>query len=800
VASPFLRRRAFIGVLAGLLAGAATATGYATLRRRPEDQHVRLGDFTLAIRSEPWQLRLLGPDGRLLLAEAPDEPLGLRLRSGQVVRARRLASASRADDQSGQSVQLVAETDDPRLSVSVEARLLAPRRVRLSLTPQAGADQVGAMLGSVLATPDERFVGFGERFTGVNQRGRTIDVWAEDRRLAAYGESTYAPLPLLLSSGGYSFLLERFERASFDLAASRPDRWSWEQQASTASILVSYGPGLKDLIAHNLQATGAPPLPPMWAFGVCKTAVGGQVEVLGEARRMRDLNIPVSSIFSFDALDSDSNLGWPTVTFAGRHAGPYADAARYTAELHRLGYKALNYLTADFHLDRPNYAEPASHGFFVKQADGRPYIHKEFQESWLDCSDPDAVEWWGIGWRRALETLGWDGGMLDLGELIPTDAVLADGSTGAQSHNRYPLLYARAAWESASRVRPDGDFALLVRSGASGAQRYQSLQWPGDAVMRWEGPDGLQSLVPAALSFGLSGFPYFQAEVAGYVQVDLDHASERELWFRWLQLATWTCALRDHYGDHAHRPIDAWLDAETLSAWRDAARIHNALVPYVYSVAAEAPRTGLPVMRFRALEAPDDPHAWEDDQSYFLGPLFLVAPVVEPGATSRSVYLPPGQWVDYWTDLVYPGGQAVTVAAPLSGGRAPAFVRAGAILPLAPALAFDTLAPSSSPGVRTYAGDLVVRIMPGPTTPGDFTLYDGTRLAWDGAALSVSANAQPRTIDLRLPDGTAYTRRVDGASARLAPSPQPNLHSQPFLNPDVGRPQPPRPILGGSVG
>jgi alpha-glucosidase (family GH31 glycosyl hydrolase) len=771
VAAPLLRRRAFIGVLGGLLAGAATATGYATLRRRPEDQHVRLGEFTLAVRSEPWQIRLLDPAGQALLVEAPDEPLGVRLISGQVVRARRLASISRAEADPN-TVRLSAETDDPRLSLGIDVQLLAPKRLRLSLTPQSPGDQaelqVQAVLGSVLATQAERFVGFGERFTAVNQRERAVDVWAEDRRLADYGDSTYAPLPLLLSSLGYSFLLEGFERARFDLVATRPDRWSWEQQAGMASILVSYGPGLKDLLAQNLEATGAPPLPPLWAFGVCKTAVGGQVEVLDEARRMRDLHIPVSAIFSYDAVDSDANLGWPTVTFAGRHPGPYPDPAAYTAELHRLGFKALNYLTADFHLDRPNYAEPASHGFFVKQADGRPYIHKDFQESWLDFSDPDAVEWWAIGWRRALDTLGWDGGMLDLGELIPTDALLADGTTGAESHNRYPLLYARAAWESASRVRPNGDFALLVRSAASGAQRYQSLQWPGDAVMRWDGPDGLQSLVPAALSFGLSGFPYFHAEVAGYVQVDLTHESERELWFRWLQLATWTCALRDHYGDWSRQPIDPWLDADTLAAWRDASRIHNTLVPYLYSVAAEAPRTGMPVMRFRALETPDDPRAWQDDQTYFLGPLFLVAPVVEPGATSRTVYLPSGQWVDYWTDAVYAGQQPVMVPAPLNGGHAPAFVRAGSILPLAPASAFDTFAPSSSPGVRTYTGDLTVRIMPGPTTPSEFTLYDGTHLTWDGSALSVSANAQPRTLELRLPDGTSSSQRVDGSSARLA--------------------------------
>lgn len=754
-----LSRRAFIGVLGGVLAGAATTSG-AVFSRPPEDQRINLGELTLLVASDPWRLSLLGPTGDLVWSEAPDEPLGVRLRSGQVLRARRLLSFSRAGDG---AAQLVAETDDPRYPLAVEARGLGPRRFRLVVTPDAPAEGIEAVVGAVLAADDEHFVGFGERFTGVDQRGQTIDTWAEDRRLAGYGSSTYAPLPYLLSSRGHAFLLERFERSVFDLTATRADRWAWEQQAPAASIIVSYGPSLRDLIAQN----PAPPLPPVWAFGVTKTAVGGQADVLAEAQRLRELDIPVTSIFSFDAVDSDANLGWPTVTYSGRHAGPYPDAAEFTADLHRLGFKALNYLTADFHVDRSNYAEPASHGFLVKQADGRPYVHPDFQESWLDFSDPDAVAWWRIGWQRALVDLGWDGGMLDLGELIPPDAVLADGSSGAAAHNRYPLLYARAAWESASSIRPDGDFALLVRSGALGAQQYQSLQWPGDAVMRWEGPDGLQSIIPAALSFGLSGFPYFHAEVAGYVQAGLGPERERELWLRWLQLATWTCALRDHYGDHFSQPIDAWLDAQTLAAWRDAARVHNALVPYLYSVAAEAPRTGLPVMRFRALETPDDPHAWSDDQSYFLGPLILVAPVVEPGATAQSVYLPAGEWADYWTDTVYSGGQAHSVDAPLSGGRAPAFVRAGAILPLAPASGFDTLAPSASPGVRTYSGDLVVRVMPGQTSGSGFSLYDGTRLDWDGGSLSVTANARPRTIELRLPGGASVSQRVDQISTRI---------------------------------
>jgi alpha-glucosidase (family GH31 glycosyl hydrolase) len=267
----------------------------------------------------------------------------------------------------------------------------------------------------------------------------------------------------------------------------------------------------------------------------------------------------------------------------------------------------------------------------------------------------------------------------------------------------------------------------------------------------------------------LSGFPFWHAEVAGYVQADLGHAAERELWLRWLQLATWTSLLRDHLGDHERAPIDVWLDDGTLSAFRVAARTHASLLPYLYSLAVEASQTGLPIMRYLPMEAPDDPRAWLEEQSYFLGPHFLVAPVTEPGQTTRRVYLPRGEWVDYWRGTLYSGGQEVTVPAPLDGGGPPVFARAGALIPLAPD--YDTLVPAKSPSIRTWTGDLIVRVMPsGPTSTGDstFTLYDGTRLRWTGTALEVDANPTPRTIELRPPDGSVVVRQVIGPHTVLS--------------------------------
>jgi alpha-glucosidase (family GH31 glycosyl hydrolase) len=764
-----LTRRTFLAlgaVALGAAAGVAGIAGAATSANPPTDRQVSLGELSLRVRADPWRLSLLDQDQNTLWDEAQDQTIGYRTADGQVHRAHRLASFNLV----GTNVaQMVVETDDPSgATISIEARALTNGAIRLTVIPDVSAN-AASMIGGLTAQQDERFVGFGERFDGVNQRGRTLETWAEDRRVAGYGPSSYAPIPLLLSSRGYGFALERFERSQFDLAASRQDVWTWQQDAPMASVLLTYGPKLKDLVQRNAQLAGTAPLPPPWLFGVWKTSVGGQTAVTAEMQKLRDLSVPVSAVFAYDAVDSDANVGWPIVTFAGRQAGPYPDPRGFTDTLHGLGFKVLNYFTADFHTDRSNYQEPAVHGFLLHRPDGRAYVHPDFNVSWLDYTDPDASVWWAASWRRALNDLGYDGGMLDLGELIPVDASFADGTTGLRTHNRYPLLYAASARNAALQARPDGDFAILMRSGALGAQRFHSGQWNGDAVMRWQGPDGLQSMVPAALSFGLSGFPFWHAEVAGYVQADLTHDQERELWLRWLQLASWTSLLRDHLGDHPHSPIDVWLDEGTVSAFRKAADVHAGLIPYLYSAAAEASQTGVPIMRYLALEVPEDDRAWQEEQSFFLGSAFLVAPVVEAGATTRKVYLPLGEWVDYWRGTIYNGGQEVTVPAPLDGSGPPVFARAGAIIPLA--AAYDTLvAVDPSSGLKTWTGDLVVRVMPtGPNGSGEssFTLYDGTRLDWDGTALRVTNNGTARSIELRTPDGRAVVQQVTGPAATL---------------------------------
>jgi len=72
-------------------------------------------------------------------------------------------------------------------------------------------------------------------------------------------------------------------------------------------------------------------------------------------------------------------------------------------------------------------------------------------------------------------------------------------------------------------------------------------------------------------------------------------------------------------------------------------------------------------------EFPEDSACVGLKDQYMFGDKYLVAPVMQPGARSRSVYLPQGKWQDVDTGVVYEGGQTVTVDAPIE--RMPVFER-----------------------------------------------------------------------------------------------------------------------------
>jgi alpha-glucosidase (family GH31 glycosyl hydrolase) len=188
------------------------------------------------------------------------------------------------------------------------------------------------------------------------------------------------------------------------------------------------------------------------------------------------------------------------------------------------------------------------------------------------------------------------------------------------------------------------------------------------------------------LSVAVCGTNTWGPDIGGFFATPSDAAGprSRELWIRWCQFGALTPVMRDHLGAKRRwvaDNVDLWTDAETIDTWRRYARLHNALVPYLYAYAAVAHRTGMPTLRHLVLHDPDDPEVLRQDHTYLLGGELLVAPVVEEHARVRQVYLPAGRWVSFWDESVFDGPGYRDVPAPLE--QIPLLVRAGSVLPLA---------------------------------------------------------------------------------------------------------------------
>ena len=756
---------------------------------------MRSGGITVSIQRNPWRIQIYGVDGRLLaeeLAEPDSELTGTHY--GTVAfevgdhwyHALELMRIELTD----YGARLSARTTDPqRRELIVEVRFLATGAVRLTAQPSepSGVTRMGV---AMVAGPDEHFFGFGEQFTSVDQRGRTVVIRPEDR-VSAQVQGTYKPVPFFVSSHGYGLLVESFARPVMEMASVRDDAFATTVEEPALQLVVIDGPQPLTVLSRYADLTGHWPLPPRWAFGVWKNAIGGQDEVLAEARALRERRVPVTAIWSYDVSDDRLNLGWPWPHHLAVAPGEYPDPRAMSGQLHDLGYKVLGYLhpnlrnlstreRSDVSVVVPRlfgaseFSFAAPDNLLIKHSDGSTYVNALGSAS-LDLSDPRAIDWWRGSVQSVLRDYDFDGWMQDFGEQAPEDGVYASGLPGTDEHNLYPVRYAQATYEAATAVKPD--FVTFARSAYVGSTPYLRLTWPGDQSVDWSRSNGLPAQIPAMLSGAISGMPDYAPDVAGYYDPDagpLSTEAEKELWMRWVELGALSPTFRDMLGARHTQNVNLWTDAETLEHFRTYAQLHNSLGPYIFSLAREASERGYPIMRHLFLEYPDDANTYALDDQYMLGDSLLVCPVVTPGARDRSCYLPAGEWLDYWTGQAYTGAGYVTLAAPVE--RIPLLIRAGSLLPTYPATV-ETLVPSGQPDTRTAGEDLALRVAPHPDAlehAAEFRLYDGTLLRYAAtpahATLDILGSPVGRSLSLELPShGRLFAVTVLGALRRVEP-------------------------------
>lgn len=699
---------------------------------------VRAGPLQARVSEQPWGLELTSRRGRVILSEhggtgsSPSGTLGFRTALGWSH-----ATGAIDSERIGKRYRATLATTDPLRTIELTLAPAGEGVIALDarlMGPSSGVEAIGI---GFEARTGERYLGFGERSNRVDQSGAVVENYVADGPYQSeeypflqpitpvWGlrdgreDATYFPVPWLLSSAGYGVLVDNDETSLFRLQSEGDDAWSTEVVPAPAGeagaelappptrlrMRFFAGPRPAGALRRFTRETGRQPRAAApWVFGPWYQADDAPTP---ELAALRDADAPVSVLQTYTHY-------LPCGVQQGE-----AERARVAAA-HGAGVAITTYFNPMVCTNYDAaYGPAAAADALTETRLGDPYVYRYGADADPDdifvVSQYDFFEQAGrdayAGLLREAVADGYDGWMEDFGEYTPLDSVSAESIDGSRAHNAYPRRYHCTAYRAIrSAARP---IVRFQRSGWNGAARCAQVVWGGDPTTGW-GFDGLRSAVTQALSAGLSGVGIWGSDIGGFFALGFNELTP-ELLTRWVQLGAVSPVMRTQANGVAVPPRSRpqVIDADQIANWRRYTRLHTQLYPYALAAQEAYRRRGLPLMRHLALAYPQDRRAGLIDDQFLFGPDLLAAPVLEPRATERSLYLPRGGWVDLWRSAGYAnasgairlgrarvlsGRRMVTLPAPLD--ELPLLVRAGAVLPLLPP-EVDTLAPfgSRAPGV-----------------------------------------------------------------------------------------------------
>lgn len=534
---------------------------------------------------------------------------------------------------------------------------------------------------------DERFIGLGEKTGPIDRRGKGYQNWNSDNY--GFGINTdplYCSTPFYIGIHhllAYGIFFDNTHKSFFNFGASNDQFSSFSADAGEMTYYFIHDDSIAGIIDHYTRLTGRINLPPRWSIGYqqCRYSYYPDVEVLSVARTFREKDIPADVI----VLDIHHMDEYKIFTWNKQH---FRNPAHLIKELRDLGFQVVVICDPGIKIESGYraYDEGLEKDAFIKYPDGTPYSGQVWP-GWChfpDFTDEEARNWWKKQFHiyTSLEVRGFWNDMNEIatwGNMLPENIELSfEGRKGTMRNGRnvYGFQMARSTYEGTKALLNGKRPFNLTRAGFSGVQRYAAV-WTGDNVSYDE-----HMILGARMvsNMGLAGISFAGYDVGGFV----GEASAR-LFARWIALGSFSPFYRGHTMVNS-RDSEPWSYGEEVEQIaRNYIRFRYQLMPYLYSLFHEASRSGLPVQRSLVIDYPFDHHIYDGRyyNEYLFGPYFLVCPV-ESSRDLLKVYLPEGEWYYLFDGTKYKGSQEVAIDCPIT--RLPVFVKAGALIPMQPAV------------------------------------------------------------------------------------------------------------------
>jgi len=529
---------------------------------------------------------------------------------------------------------------------------------------------------SFKCTPNECFVGTGERFRKMDLSGQTFQLKNQDGQ-GVNNRRCYKNIPFFMSSRMYGCFYHTSDYCKLSLADHSTRSVQFLNDHATLDVFLIGGKSPEQILRSYRMLTGFPQMPPLWSFGIWMSRMTyfSADEVNDICDRLRKEHYPC------DVIHLDT--GWFRTDWLCEwkfNPERFPDPKGFVQHLKQNGFKVslwqlpyvaqgaeqLEEAKANRYISQSTKAEDTSTG-------GASNFSALDYAGTIDFTYDKAVDWYKNQLLKPLLEMGVTCIKTDFGENIHMDHQY-HGMTPERLNNIYSLLYQRAAFEVTQEVTGQG--IVWARSAWAGCQRYP-LHWGGDSASSW---DGLAGSLKGGLHFGLSGFAFWSHDVPGFHSIPdfMNSPLDENVYVRWTQFGVFSSHMRYH-GTCKREPWHYPHIAPIVKRWW---KLRYALLPYIIEQSEQACQSGYPLVRALLFHHPDDRQVWHIDDEYYFGSEFLVAPVMNSD-NRRDIYLPEGLWVNFFTGQRIEGGRwYYNVEVPLD--QMPVFVRPGSLIKMYP--------------------------------------------------------------------------------------------------------------------